>query len=193
MEVESLPWTGDPDADRLLASNPFALLMGMLLDQQFPMERAFYGPYLLQQRLGGPLDPARIASMEQADLDPLFKGPPAIHRFPGAFAKRTHELARFVADNYDGDTSRLWTAALTGEDLYRRLRELPGFGDAKARIFVGVLGKRLGIGPIGWEAVAADWPSIADVGQWEDVFTLRQQKREMKAEGQRAARPDGRH
>ena len=180
MDVESLPWTGHADADRLLASNPFALLMGMLLDQQFPMERAFYGPYLLQQRIGGPLDPSRIASMEPADLEPMFKGPPAIHRFPGAFAKRTHELARFVVENYDAETSRLWTTADTGEALYKRLRELPGFGDAKARIFVGVLGKRLGVGPIGWEAVAADWPSIADVARWEDVFILRQQKREMK-------------
>ena len=181
MGVESLPWTGDPDADRLLASNPFALLMGMLLDQQFPMERAFYGPFLLQQRLGEPLDPARIARMDPADLDPLFKGPPAIHRFPGAFAKRTHDLAGYIVDHYDGDTARLWTTASTGEDLYKRLRELPGFGDAKARIFVGVLGKRLEVGPVGWETVAADWPSIADVGQWEDVFTLREQKREMKA------------
>jgi uncharacterized HhH-GPD family protein len=181
MGVESLPWTGDPEADRLLAQNPFALLMGMLLDQQFPMERAFYGPFLLQQRLGEPLSPDRIARMDPADLDPLFKGPPAIHRFPGAFAKRTHDVARFIVDHYDGDTARLWTTADSGDDLYKRLRELPGFGDAKARIFVGVLGKRLQIGPVGWEAVAADWPSIADVGQWEDVFTLRQQKREMKS------------
>ena len=181
MDVESLPWTGHADADRLLAANPFALLMGMLLDQQFPMERAFYGPYLLQQRIGGPLDPTRVASMELADLDPMFKGPPAIHRFPGAFAKRTHELARFVVENYDADASRIWTTAANGEDLYKRLRELPGFGEAKARIFVGVLGKRLGVRPMGWEAVAADWPSIADVAQWEDVFILRQQKREMKA------------
>jgi uncharacterized HhH-GPD family protein len=188
MGVESLPWTGDPDADRLLATNSFALLMGMLLDQQFPMERAFYGPFLLQQRIGEPLDPARIASMEPADLDPIFKGPPAIHRFPGAFAKRTHDLARFLVEHYDGDTSRLWTTALSGEDLYRRLRELPGFGDAKARIFVGVLGKRLEVGPVGWEAEAADWPSIADVGHWEDVFTLRQQKREMKL-GRAPGRP----
>lgn len=181
MGVESLPWTGDPQADRMLAENSFALLMGMLLDQQFPMERAFYGPFLLQLRLGAPLDPTRLAEMDPTDLEPIFKGPPAIHRFPGAFAKRTYELARFIVDRYDGDAATLWTTATTGEELYRRLRELPGFGDAKARIFVGVLGKRLGIGPPGWEAVAADWPSIADVGRWEDVFTLRQQKRELKA------------
>ena len=181
MQVESLPWTGDPGADRLLAKNPFALLMGMLLDQQFPMERAFYGPYLLQQRLGAPLSPHQIAAIDPADLQTLFKGPPAIHRFPGAFAKRTQELARFIVEHYDGDTARLWTGASSGQELYQRLRELPGFGEAKARIFAGVVGKRLGLGPPGWEAVAADWPSIADVALWEDVFTLRQQKREAKA------------
>ena len=102
--------------------------------------------------------------------------------FPGAFAKRTQELAqvrrRALRRRRGPDLDH---APTTGEELYQRLRELPGFGDAKARIFVGVLGKRLGLGPPGWEAVAADWPSIADVGQWEDVFTLRQQKREMKA------------
>jgi uncharacterized HhH-GPD family protein len=181
VQPESLPWTGDPQADRLLADNPFALLMGMLLDQQFPMERAFYGPYLLQQRLDAPLSPFQIAAIEPADLQPLFKGPPAIHRFPGAFAKRTQQLARFVVEHYDGDTARLWTSASSGQELYQRLRELPGFGEAKARIFAGVVGKRLGLGPSGWEAVAADWPSIADVAQWEDVFTLRQLKREAKA------------
>ena len=181
MQVESLPWTGDPQADRLLAENPFALLMGMLLDQQFPMERAFYGPFLLQQRLGAPLDPHHVAEMDPADLQTFFKGPPAIHRFPGAFAKRTQELARFIVEHYDGDAARLWTTATSGQELYQRLRELPGFGEAKARIFVGVVGKRLGLGPPGWEEVAADWPSIADVARWEDVFTLRQQKREAKA------------
>ena len=181
MQPESLPWTGDPQADRLLAENPFALLMGMLLDQQFPMERAFYGPFLLQERLGAPLNPVDIATMDPAALEALFKGPPAVHRFPGAFAKRTLELARFIVEHYDADTARLWTTAATGEELYQRLRELSGFGEAKARIFVGVVGKRLGLGPPGWESVAADWPSIADVAQWEDVFTLRQQKREAKA------------
>ena len=181
MQAGFLPWTGDPDADRLLAENSFALLVGMLLDQQFPMERAFYGPFLLQQRLGVPLDPHDIAAMDPTDLQLSFRGPPAVHRFPGAFAKRTQEVARFVVEHYDGDTARLWTAARSGQELYERLRELPGFGEAKARIFVGVVGKRLGLGPPGWEEVAADWPSIADVAQWEDVFTLRQQKREARA------------
>ena len=181
MQLESLPWTGDPEADRLLVENPFALLMGMLLDQQFPMERAFYGPFLLQQRLGAPLSPLQIAAIDPAELQTLFKDPPAIHRFPGAFAKRTQVLARFIVEYYDGDTARLWTGASSGQELYQSLRDLPGFGEAKARIFVGVVGKRLGLGPAGWEAVAADWPSIADVALWDDVFTLRQQKREARA------------
>src|SRR5688572_32805284 len=111
MQPELLPWTGDPQADRLLAENPFALLIGMLLDQQFPMERAFYGPFLLQQRLGEPLNPHQLATMDPADLEVLFKGPPAVHRFPGAFAKRTLELARFVVEDYVGDTALLWTTA----------------------------------------------------------------------------------
>ena len=178
---DSLPWTGDFEADRLLAREPLALLTGMLLDQQFPMERAFYGPYLLQQRLGEPLDAATIANYDPALLEQIFKGPPAIHRFPGAMAKRTQELCRFLVDSYDGDAGRLWGEATSGEDLLARLLALPGFGKAKARIFVGVLGKRIGVQPPGWEAVAADWPSIADVAHWEDVMTLRQQKREMKA------------
>lgn len=181
MNVESLPWTGHAEADRLLASNPFALLVGMLLDQQFPMERAFYGPFLLQQRLGAPPTAALLAGIDPRVLEPIFKGPPAIHRFPGAFAKRTHELAVSIVENYDADSARIWMTASTGDELYRRLRALPGFGEAKARIFVGVLGKRLGVRPPGWEAAAADWASIADVAKWEDVFTLRQQKREMKA------------
>jgi uncharacterized HhH-GPD family protein len=177
----SLPWTGDPEADRLLARDPLALLIGMLLDQQFPMERAFYGPYLLSQRLGEPLDAARLANHDPEHLEAVFKGPPAIHRFPGAFAKRTQALCAFLVERYSGDPSRLWSTATSGADLQARLQELPGFGVAKSRIFVGVLGKRMGVRPPGWEQAAANWPSIADVGAWEDVFTLRQQKRDMKA------------
>ena len=179
---ESLPWTGDTEADRLLASNPFALLTGMLLDQQFPMERAFYGPYLLGQRLQVDLlTPEVVVATDPDQLEQIFKGPPAIHRFPGSMARRTQELARHLVDHYDGDTARIWESAGSGVELLRRLEDLPGFGKAKARIFVGVVGKRLSAGPPGWEKVAADWPSIADVARWEDVTQLRQQKRDMKA------------
>jgi uncharacterized HhH-GPD family protein len=178
---QALPWTGDAEADRLLAQNPFALLLGMLLDQQFPMERAFFGPYLLQQRMGSELTPEAVAATDPSRLEEIFKGPPAIHRFPGSMAKRAQELARHLVDHYEGDTAALWASAPDGVDLLRRLKELPGFGDAKARIFVGVLGKRMEAAPPGWETSAADWPSIADVAQWEDVFTLREQKRQKKA------------
>ncbi|MGQ0848221.1 MAG: HhH-GPD-type base excision DNA repair protein [Actinomycetota bacterium] len=180
---DSLPWTGDADADRLLAEDPLALLIGMLLDQQFPMERAFYGPYLLSQRLGKPLAAGDLAEHDPQDLERLFKGPPAIHRFPGSFARRTQELCRFLVANYDGDAAALWRSAESGSVLYRRLRELPGYGEQKARIFVGVLGKRMEVRPPGWEEEAADWPSIADVAAWEDVADLRQRKREMKGIG----------
>ena len=154
---ESLPWTGDPDADRLLAQDPLALLIGMLLDQQFPMERAFYGPHLLSQRMGEPLDAARLAGYEPDKLAEIFRGPPAIHRFPGAFARRTQEMAAFLVERYGGDASQLWKTAASGQDLQARLQELPGFGVAKARIFVGVLGKRMRVQPPGWEEAAADW------------------------------------
>lgn len=178
---DSLPWTEDDHANRLLASDPLALIIGMLLDQQFPMERAFYGPYLLAQRLDAELDAARIAEMDPDELEQVFKGPPAIHRFPGSMAKRTQDLCRAIAEDYDGDASAIWRTAASGTDLRRRLEKLPGFGKAKARIFVGVIGKRLGAGPEGWEEEAADWPSIADVASWEDVATLREQKRAMKS------------
>jgi uncharacterized HhH-GPD family protein len=176
----SLPWTEDEQANRLLATDGLAVLIGMLLDQQFPMERAFYGPYLLQQRLGEPLAAQGLAEIDPDRLAEVFRGPPAIHRFPGSMAKRTQELARTLVEEYGGSAERLWETSSSGEELYRRLRALPGFGEAKARIFVGVLGKRWAAGPPGWEEYAADWPSIADVAEWDDVADLRARKRAMK-------------
>ncbi|HEX2370528.1 MAG TPA: HhH-GPD-type base excision DNA repair protein [Acidimicrobiia bacterium] len=178
---ESLPWTGNADADRFLAESGLALLIGMLLDQQFPMERAFYGPYLLQERLGKQLDCTVIAETDPDHLAAIFRGPPAIHRYPGSMAKRTQELCGMLLEKYRGMAELLWQTAESGDELLKRLRELPGFGVQKARIFVGIVGKRLGLGPPGWEQVAADWPSIADVARWEDVADLRARKREMKS------------
>lgn len=177
MAPERLPWTGDDDADRLLAEDSLALLIGMLLDQQFPMERAFYGPYLLSQRLGRDLDAADLAATDPEQLEVIFKGPPAIHRYPASMAKRTQQLAAFVVDNHQGDAGRIWKTASSGKELYDRLRELPGYGEAKSRIFVGIVGKRLGSGPPGWEEEAADWASIADVASFEDIGPLREAKR----------------
>lgn len=178
---DSLPFTESDEANRLLATDGLALLIGMLLDQQFPMERAFYGPQLLKDRLGEDLDPGRIAGWDPEELETVFKGPPAIHRYPGSMAGRTQELCRVIVAEYEGRAENLWETARDGEELLRRLQALPGFGVAKSRIFVGVLGKRLGFRPKGWEEKAADWPSIADVANFEDVATLREQKRAMKA------------
>jgi uncharacterized HhH-GPD family protein len=178
---DQLPFTESNDANRLLASDGLALLIGMLLDQQFPMERAFYGPYLLKERLGQDLDEGVIARWDTGELEGIFKGPPAIHRYPASMARRTQEMCRALVDEYDGRAESLWETARDGGELLRRLQALPGFGDRKSRIFVGLLGRRLGVRPEGWENRAADWPSIADVEAFEDVAALRERKRAMKA------------
>lgn len=177
----SLPWTEQEDANRLLAEDPLALLLGMMLDQQFPMERAFLGPYLLRERLGRDLDAADIAGIDPDALAEVFKGPPAIHRFPGSMAKRAQALCAFVVDQYDGDVARIWADGADAAEVLKRLQELPGYGKEKSRIFVGILGKRMGIRPEGWEETAADWPSIADVATWDGIFELREKKRAAKA------------
>ena len=178
---DSLPFTESEEANRLLAADGFALLLGMLFDQQFPMERAFYGPQLLKERQGGQLDPEGLVEAELEELAVVFRGPPAIHRYPASMAKRAQELAQVVIADYGGRAEDLWETADDGADLLARLRALPGFGAEKSRIFVGLLGKRLGVRPEGWEGKAADWPSIADVANFEDVLTLREKKKAMKA------------
>lgn len=178
---DRLHFTEDDQANRLLAEDGLALLIGMLLDQQFPMERAFYGPQLLKERMGEDLSAERIAAWDPEEFASFYQGPPAVHRYWGAMAKRTQALAQAILDDYDGRAEDLWETADTGAELLRRLKALPGFGDAKARIFVGLLGKRLGVRPEGWEEKAADWPSIADVAGFDDVAVLREQKKAMKA------------
>lgn len=177
---EALHFTESDEANRLLASDGLALLIGMLLDQQFPMERAFYGPQLLKERMGEELEASRIAGLDQAEMEAIFRGPPAIHRYPASMAKRTQDLCQAVVDDYEGRAENLWEGASDAEELLDRLQSMPGFGVGKSRIFVGLLGKRMGVRPEGWEEVAADWPSIADVERFEDVATLREQKRAMK-------------
>jgi uncharacterized HhH-GPD family protein len=179
--VDALPFTPDEDANRLLATDPLAVMIGMLLDQQVPMEWAFRAPALLRDRLGGALDAAQIAAMPVEDLEAVFRDKPALHRFPAAMAKRTHALCVFLVEQYGGRADALWADATSGAELLARVRSLPGFGDAKARIFVGLLGKRLGVRPDGWEQAAADWPSIADVDRFDRVVEIREQKRAVKA------------
>jgi uncharacterized HhH-GPD family protein len=178
----ALHFTPDAEANRLLASEPLAVMLGMLLDQQVPMEWAFTAPALLKARLGGaPLDASAIAKMDPAALVAVFRAKPALHRYPGSMAKRTQALSAHLVDNYDGRAEGVWEGVATGDELLARVVALPGFGIPKARIFVGLLGKRLNVRPPGWEAAAADWPSIADVDSFERILEIREQKRAMKA------------
>jgi len=184
--MPELHLTGDDPADELLSTDPFALLMGMLLDQQFPMERAFHSPYDLQQRLGGTLDPAAIAEHDPEGLVRVFAGPPALHRYPGSMAGRTQALARALVEDYDGSASALWETADSGRELYRRLKALPGFGDQKARIFVALLAKRLGVQPPGWQEAAGVYAddgfySVADIVSPETLAQVRAYKQAKKA------------
>ena len=185
MATPTLPVTGIPEADQLLVSDPLALLIGMLLDQQVPMEWAFKGPWTLTERLGG-LDARSIAAMNPDDFVAVFSEKPALHRFPGSMGKRTHELCTFVTENYDGDAGKIWKGVRTGDELYARLRALPGYGDDKAKIFMAILAKRLGKKPVGWEQAAApfsdDAPrSVADIGSAEGLLRVREFKKAQKA------------
>ncbi len=186
MTGPAIPITGDDEADRLLESDPLALLIGMLLDQQVPMEWAFRGPATLKDRLGGLLDAGAIASMSEDDVVEVCSRKPAIHRFPAAMGRRIHGMCTALADDYDGDAARLWADDPSADVLYERLRELPGYGDEKTRIFMAILAKRLGIQPSGWEAVAApfsdDEPrSVADVDSEANLVRVREWKKMMKA------------
>jgi uncharacterized HhH-GPD family protein len=181
-----LPLTGDPAADQLLQDDPLALLIGMLLDQQVPMEKAFRGPYDLKERLDGRLDAAEIASMDGEELAAVFRGPPALHRYPGSMAGRTQELCRALVERFDGRAERVWSTAETGQQLFANLRALPGFGEQKARIFTALLAKRLGVTPPGWEDVAGPYGqmghfSVADVDGSEALAAVREHKKAMKA------------
>ena len=182
--------TGDAQANELLNTDPLALLIGMLLDQQVPMEWAFAGPKRLAERLGTPdgLDAGAIAAMEPEAVEAVFKEKPAMHRFPGSMAKRTHELCRAIAERYDGKTERIWEEASSGADLVQRLQELPGFGAEKSKIFAALLAKRFGVTPEGWEEAAKpfsdDTPrSVADITSPETLEQVRSWKKSMKAKG----------
>jgi uncharacterized HhH-GPD family protein len=177
----------DQDSDRLVSENPLALLIAMVLDQQIPLERAFSSPLDLKNRLGGRLDPEEIAGMDPDKLAAVFSARPALHRFPAANAKRVQELCRLVVDEYGGRAAAVWEDAADGADLLRRVRALPGFGEQKARIFVGLLGKQLGVQPPGWEDAAGRFGapgtyfSVADIVDAESLTRVRAYKAQLKA------------
>ena len=175
----------DPHADEILNSDPFALLTGMLLDQQYPMEHAFRGPAKILDRFGT-LDPAAIAEAEPESFADLCWTPPAIHRYGRSMAGRVQELARYVVEEFDGDASRVWTEAKSGADLMKRLRALPGYGEQKAKIFTALLAKQLDVKPRGWTTVVGDYGkkgyrSVADVVDAESLGKVRAFKKQKKA------------
>jgi uncharacterized HhH-GPD family protein len=185
----------DIDADALLDRDPLALLIGMLLDQQFPMERAFAGPGLLAQRLGvTELDARELAGYDPESLVQIFRGPPAVHRYPGSMAGRVQALAAAVAEQYDGDASLIWRGVEDGRELFRRLAALPGFGTQKAQIFTALLGKQRGVTPPGWREAAGGYGgegvhrSVADVVDAASLARVREYKQAKKAEA-KAAKP----
>jgi uncharacterized HhH-GPD family protein len=185
--VADLHLSQDPDADRLLSDDPLALLIGMVLDQQVPLERAFAAPLLLSQRLGRPVDATYLAAMDPDALVEAFVARPALHRFPAANAKRVQQLSQLIVERYDGDPTGIWRDVPDGDELLRRIRELPGFGEQKARIFVGLLGKQLGVRPDGWEAAAGRFGlrgtyfSVADIVDQASLGRVRAYKQQLKA------------
>lgn len=171
MADDLLYFTENEVANRLLARDPLALLIGLALYQQVPVEKAFAGPLVLRERLGGALDPAAIAAMSPDDLEAVFKQTPAIHRFPGSMAKRVQGLCSVVATEYGGRPERIWQEASDIAEVRRRLKTLPGFGDYKVTVTITILALRLDVHPIGWEDAVANYPTVADIdgpGQLDD-------------------------
>jgi uncharacterized HhH-GPD family protein len=179
--------SGDPEADALLSEDPLALLIGMVLDQQVPLERAFSSPRDLRDRLGGPLDAGAIAAMGPDELAEVFSRRPALHRFPASNAGRVQQLCQIIVSDYDGDAARVWEGASSGTELLGRVRALPGFGEQKAKIFVALLGKQLGVRPAGWQEASKPFGdkgtnySVADITSKESLLRVRAHKAEIKA------------
>ena len=189
--------TGDDAVDKLLSDDPLALLIAMVLDQQIPLERAFRSPYDLRERLGGHLDVAALASMDPEALAAVFSEKPALHRFPKSMAGRVQEVCAVIVGSYGGDAAAVWTSADDGKELLANVKALPGFGEQKARIFVGLLGKQLGVRPPGWEKAASpfgdtgSFRSVADIDSPEALVKVRQYKQKMKARAKAQATKPG--
>lgn len=187
--TRSLPFTGNDEADRLIAGDPFALLVGFVLDQQITVQQAFSGPMVLRRRLGH-LDPARIASTDPAELDRVFRERPAIHRFPGAMAKAVRSLAAAIATDYDGDAGRIWREARDGAELEARLKALPSIGEMKSRTILAILAKRFGVQLPGLAERLPQHATLGDVDSAEALARYQEGKRAhkaaMRAAGKRA-------
>jgi len=187
MATPALHLTGDAEADAVLSRDPLALLIGMVLDQQVTMQKAFSSPAELARRLGGSLNAASIAGMEPEELAAVFKERPALHRFPGSMAGRVQQVSRAVAEDYGGKADAIWKGTRSGEELVGRLKSLPGFGEQKSKIFAALLGKQLGVRPEGWREATAPYGgagthlSVADITDAASLEKVRATKKAMKA------------
>jgi len=177
---DALPYTGDPEADALLAADPMALLIGFVLDQQVSVQKAFSDPLELRRRVGT-LEAASLAAMDPADFESAFRQRPALHRFPGNMAKRTQALCSAVAETYGSEAAHIWTEAADGRDLERRLLALPGIGDMKAKALLAILGRRFGVALEGMDEVLPSYPTLADVDSAEALAEYQENKRAYKA------------
>lgn len=180
MAPKTLPFTPEESAQALLAANPIALLIGLVLYQQIPVEKAFVGPAVLQERLGTDLTAAAVSNMEVDALVEVFRVTPAIHRFPANMAKRVHATCTYVVEELDDDVSTLWGDAPSAAEVVTRMKKMPGFGDYKARVYLGVLAKWFGVRPAGWKDSVPDWPYIGDVDSLEDLEELKARKKAWK-------------
>jgi uncharacterized HhH-GPD family protein len=195
MAPSALHITGDDQADAVLSRDPLALLIGMVLDQQIPIEKAFSSPSDLRHRLGteGPLDAASIAAMDPEELADIFRERPALHRYPGSMAGRVQAVCRAVADEYGNRTEAIWEGVDSGSELMGRLRALPGFGDQKAKIFTALLGKQLGVCPEGWRRASTPYGkegsflSVADITSPQSLAKVRATKKALKAKAKAGA------
>ena len=192
MPKVSFPVTGDPEADQLLVADPLALVLGMLLDQQVPMEWAFRAPSTLASRLGDGFNATAIAALDPEELVAVFCTKPALHRYPAAMARRTHDLCVHLVDHYDGDPARLWKGVRSGATLFERINALPGYGTEKSQIFLALLAKRFGRRPAGWEEAAGPFAdeqprSVADISSRAAFADVRAWKKAQKAAGRTKA------
>jgi len=179
--MTTLHYTTDSRANALISEDPYALLIGLTIYQQVPTQKAFAGPQALKDRLGGVLDVRSVAAMDPAELEDVFKEKPAIHRFPANMAKRVHALSVFIVDEYDGDPTAVWAGAEDAAELIDRLEGIPGFGEYKARLTLGVLAENFDVRPDGYRTYMPDWPSVVDVKTPSDLAELSARKKAWKA------------
>lgn len=178
--MATIYFTTEPEANELLADDPYALIVGLTLYQQIPTEKAFAGPFVLRDRLGGTADAATVAAMDPDALEAVFREPPAIHRFPANMAKRVQAVSQYLVDEYEGDAAGVWRGVTNAEDLEARFEAIPGFGEYKARLAIGVLATHFGVKPRGYTKYMPDWPSIVDIVEPEDLAELKARKKAWK-------------